>query len=571
VKEDTVSAPSSPQENGMPVSDAFGAFGPTEDKPLPTEPVGFLGQVPITDDPGSEGVEELTSNDDEDDDFGDFEAVPDAGEDLLAATEEAAQPSAEHNNAEKALQHQEEHQSALSFGGFDAFAPNENAPLPSSTPPAIDLMAADNKDDDGADEDSDFRDFKEHRDLAGNVAGSGSDVIPVPAESSQEDKIDAFGQFGSPGLEVHAPQEESEGFRGFSAFGAPTPDHDIQPADTPKETFDGFDAFASAEPQEPESIADEKKSGDQPDLFGAFSNNRSPQAPQETTSPPTTPGDAGAAEKVEDVDEVVVDDDDSGDWGAFDGGEGLEQGQVPTSPFENIRSKVAAEGDILSDDFNNISILACLDKNANGDQYRASRCYFICSLLSSTHKNHGTIWAKLIAATKDELLTCKGLLQEMAKDMSRKERAVVANSEQLQTYLQGLREYIRVVRSIVASIGDLQCLHEDIDLNDFNLWLGMDILKAALDVETDWSGFLRAAKKLGLNLDLLSVETVPDMRRRTAKLDLDYTEPDQYSRMVCHLSLQPLSSGASVDWNGHVYMACAANFYANRVSSDAPL
>jgi hypothetical protein len=225
----------------------------------------------------------------------------------------------------------------------------------------------------------------------------------------------------------------------------------------------------------------------------------------------------------------------------------------------------------LSDDFNNLSILACLDKNANGDQHRASRCYLIYNLLSSTHKNHGAIWAKLIAATKDELLTCKSLLQEMAKGLSRKERAAVAESEQLQTYLQGLREYLRVVRSIVASIGDLQCLHEDIDLNDLNRWLSMDILKEALDVENEWSGFLRAAKKLSLNLDLLSVETVPNMRRRTAKLDLDYTEPDQYSRMICHLSLQPLSSGASFDWNGRVYMACAANFYANRVSSDAPL
>ena len=78
---------------------------------------------------------------------------------------------------------------------------------------------------------------------------------------------------------------------------------------------------------------------------------------------------------------------------------------------------------------------------------------------------------------------------------------------------------------------------------------------------------LRAVKKLGIKVGL-TLESIPDVRKRTSNLHVDHTDAANYAKMVCNLTLQPLVD--TVEWNGCAYTACAANLYANKVSAVAP-
>ena len=189
-------------------------------------------------------------------------------------------------------------------------------------------------------------------------------------------------------------------------------------------------------------------------------------------------------------------------------------------------------------------------------------------MLSSSHIGNAAAWTKLIEATKIELATCKSLLQEMAKGLARKDRIAVSKSDKLQVFLEGLRECVRVVRSIAATLADLQCLPDDIDLANLDGWRKISILEEAFVVEIQWAQMLRAVKKLGIKIDL-TLESIPDLRKRTSNLHVDHTDAENYTKMVCNLTLQPLMD--TVEWNGCAYTACAANLYANRVSEVAPL
>ena len=137
----------------------------------------------------------------------------------------------------------------------------------------------------------------------------------------------------------------------------------------------------------------------------------------------------------------------------------------------------------------------------------------------------------------------------------------------LNTMILGLAECIRVVRSIIASIGDLLCLHPNISIaneNSLTVWGSLDIVRRAIEVESLWQLIVDAAKALDISVTF-DLETVQDIR----KCAMEWEECS-----VCHLTLQPVVSVDStkneVIWEGKSFMACAANLWSNRISSGSP-
>mmetsp|Transcript_60595 Transcript_60595/g.89932 ORF Transcript_60595/g.89932 Transcript_60595/m.89932 type:complete len:112 (-) Transcript_60595:86-421(-) len=97
----------------------------------------------------------------------------------------------------------------------------------------------------------------------------------------------------------------------------------------------------------------------------------------------------------------------------------------------------------------------------------------------------------------------------------------------------------------------------------------------------------RSAKKGAM---MVSLESIPEIRKRIlqqlmngSRMNISpLTTPD----LFCHLTLQPIGSTdgdlsfssdstrndtrVSVEWEGKPFMACAANFWCNRVSLSVP-
>eukprot|EP00957_Ditylum_brightwellii_P212344 15367194-Ditylum_brightwellii.AAC.2 len=157
-----------------------------------------------------------------------------------------------------------------------------------------------------------------------------------------------------------------------------------------------------------------------------------------------------------------------------------------------------------------------------------------------------------------------------------------------------LTEYVRVVRSIVATIGDLLCLDTSVNLTKRNFkkdWGGIPLLESALNVEDSFQVIQSVAEKISKKgAMMVSLESIPEIRKRIlqqlmngSRMNISpLTTPD----LFCHLTLQPIGSTdgdlsfssdstrndtrVSVEWEGKPFMACAANFWCNRVSLSVP-
>jgi hypothetical protein len=137
----------------------------------------------------------------------------------------------------------------------------------------------------------------------------------------------------------------------------------------------------------------------------------------------------------------------------------------------------------------------------------------------------------------------------------------------LNTMISGLAECVRVVRSIMASVGDLLSLHPNVSITnetELTAWGSLDIVRNAIEVERLWQSTIDAAKALGISVTF-NLETIQDIRKWTL---------DSEDCSICHLTLQPLvtvdSTKNEVIWEGKPFMACAANLWSNRISSKSP-
>lgn len=179
------------------------------------------------------------------------------------------------------------------------------------------------------------------------------------------------------------------------------------------------------------------------------------------------------------------------------------------------------------------------------------------TLLTSSHTKSICHWERIINVVRDELATGTFLIEE-ARILSN-EKAVLAA---LGTLVAGLGEYVRVVRSIVATLGDL--LGVDVNVDPTRWSKEMTVLQSAMQVEELWTSAEHATK--GLKLAVPPLESVVEIRTKC----LCYFFQDN----LCQLTLQPLFTNGTtqspVEWEGKVFMACAANLWSNRVSTTVP-
>jgi hypothetical protein len=181
-------------------------------------------------------------------------------------------------------------------------------------------------------------------------------------------------------------------------------------------------------------------------------------------------------------------------------------------------------------------------------------------LLTTDNKSSLNHWERIFDVVRDELAMGSFLLEE-AKSIAG-EKAVCSA---LEMWVAGLGEYVRVTRSIASTLCDLLCL--DIDVDGLQMKNIMALLDSAIEVEDLWATVYGASKEL--NLALPKLETISDIRIKCLQRFS--------SENLCHLTLQPLSdedkgtTKNSVEWSGRHFLACAANFWSNRVSTDVPV
>jgi len=230
---------------------------------------------------------------------------------------------------------------------------------------------------------------------------------------------------------------------------------------------------------------------------------------------------------------------------------------------------------------------------------KAVRCVSLHETLSSGEFiKIAARWEELMRIVNNELLTGKILLESLmpGKDTSltAQEAKYILESEKLIIFVSGLTEYVRVVRSIVATIGDLLCLDTSVNLTKRNFkkdWGGIPLLESALNVEDSFQVIQSVAEKISKKgAMMVSLESIPEIRKRIlqqlmngSRMNISpLTTPD----LFCHLTLQPIGSTdgdlsfssdstrndtrVSVEWEGKPFMACAANFWCNRVSLSVP-
>jgi hypothetical protein len=271
-------------------------------------------------------------------------------------------------------------------------------------------------------------------------------------------------------------------------------------------------------------------------------------------------------------------DDDFGDWDAFQDAPTVSrpvEAGGSLGSLDEVRNQVRVLEPHLPQPFQGL-ITASMDKSLANNNWassfgatrslnRAKRCHSIVSMLTSSHsKLISSDWTTMISNARDELAMGLVLLHE-AKALRKEERAQVRSS--ISTMVSGLGEYVRVVRSIVATIGDILCLDAKTALSSDNWessWHGLDMIKLALEVEDIWRSVESASKVLKLSIQT-SLDSLEGIRSQTL----------EEHPVLCHLTLQPLVSchedtRSRVDWDGKPFLACAANFYANRVSATAP-
>eukprot|EP00970_Alexandrium_tamarense_P014555 scaffold4186_cov103-Alexandrium_tamarense.AAC.16 len=211
----------------------------------------------------------------------------------------------------------------------------------------------------------------------------------------------------------------------------------------------------------------------------------------------------------------------------------------------------------------------CSNNAADPTKYQQlERCVILCERLAAKNSSLNDQWKTLITNVKSDLERGIKIL-DFAANLTVEDRSIVVKTAKLLNHFSGLAEFVRIVRSIAATIGDVLCLDESIELQRASLldWNNNAIVSGAVVIEELWSEIRSKAADLVI---LPQLESVAEIRARV----LTHVGND-----MCQLTLQPLSSEKSgeststsspVQWNGMKYMACSANFWANNISPKSP-
>jgi hypothetical protein len=368
------------------------------------------------------------------------------------------------------------------------------------------------------------------------------DAVSSNNAADTEDNF-GFGDWGSGDWQVQAPTtgeapviaDAPDGSNGFDAFSEPaaklveeTADVHTTPAPAPKieesdEDFGSFEEHKSNVTQDEGSegfvFVENTESNSHFDAFGDFSS---------PTSESFSAFDAADDEKIMQPKLEEDETDGFGDFSSFEDG-----AQQPVQAIGENGKNSPSRQELIGDEYTK----------------RLER------------------WASIVSTVKSDVERGQKIMDYISKALPASDRAIILKSSKLRNHILGLAEFVRIVRCIAATIADVFCLRENIDLKPSHLpeWNNNPIIANAIAIETLWSEISSGA----IDLDILShhppqLESVCDIRsiasvsNVTQKADL------------CHLTLQPFAqktcTQSAVDWNGNKHMACAANFLVHRMS-----
>ncbi|KAK1746216.1 hypothetical protein QTG54_002823 [Skeletonema marinoi] len=528
-------------------SDPFGSLPEVENLPLP----------PLTSPPFVERkledvaleVEENTP-DSENDDFGDFGSVPvdDGSCDVL--------------HLESKQMDEDD------FGGFESTTPQVQANED------VFGSATDNTNDNTSSARSevendvdDFGDFGEAQVSAPPLDTASMAIDAAENANNIVDTEDDFGDFGE--AQVPAPPLDDFGDFGEAQVSAPpldTASMDIDAAANANNTDDtdddfGFGDWGSGDWQGQAPEGNESASALVPDILSGGFDAFSDPAPESTAiaatdeqATPTTPNGEY--------------DDEFGSFEAPESGVTQDEGSEGFVFVENTEpnSQFDAFGDFSSPASESFS---AFDSGANEDKIMPPKLEednadgfgdF------SSFDNGAQQLEEVKEGSQKISLSRQELIGSEYTNLMERWATIIFKSSKLQNHVLGLAEFVRVVRCIAATIADVFCLSDSIDLQASHLpeWNDNPIIADAITIETLWSEINSRVIELGVLPRPPQLETVVEIRGRANIATV------QQKTDLCHLTLQPFvdkpCTQSSVDWNGHKYMACAANLLLHRMS-----
>ena len=167
-------------------------------------------------------------------------------------------------------------------------------------------------------------------------------------------------------------------------------------------------------------------------------------------------------------------------------------------------------------------------------------------------------WQNIITSTEKDLQRGTKIMEYISNSLSSKDRSYIIKSKKLRDHFSSLGECVRLVRLIMATVGDLLCIDKDIEVQESTLshWNNNAIIANAIVIEYLWSQI--ADKAVENDIVLPKLENIVEIRSRSLPLD----KMDR----LCQLTLRmPVEEGtctkSSVMWNGRRYMACAVNYW----------
>lgn len=461
-----------------------------------------------------------------------------------------------------------------------------------------------------------------HADLFGDFAGS-QPHQPTSLATSDGNLFDAFSSPAPPGntdddfgnFAASAPAPQPIGDFGDAVASAPSADADGDfgnfPGSTPPvnsdEDFSGFSfpATAASVPQEPASMdddfgdfstptpapdVDEDPGAIRADGLGDFGNFAPAEsASNDTECQPEIDGQSvdRSFDGFGDFDAVpthnALSDDSGDDWDAF------QEASQPSTPKKNdpetenllkTREVILAAAAHVPESLVqcvgttgcHVDFANCFEANIGVDvpvsmerKKRMQRSLQIATMLSSDRsKLASAYWTAAISSAKDELALGYSLCVE-AKNMNKTDRSIVLPA--LQAYIRGLGEIVRVVRMIVATIGDLLMLDATslftVDTHASS-WCSLAILKEALEIEDTWKTISDEVSKLGPKSRDATSLRLPSISELRVLSSVTTASPGE----LCQFTLQPITSGCetteAVEWGERRFTACTANFLANK-------
>ena len=295
-----------------------------------------------------------------------------------------------------------------------------------------------------------------------------------------------------------------------------------------------------SQPPEPEIVADPHPNQQEDDWgdFGAF--------------PEPAPSGGVINEAAEDGGSTCDDEEDN--FGAFD--------DFTTS--DNVKPTNLADHppEPAAEDFEDFSTFEEPSPMVSDDEETRNASSLAQALLKkfgSEFAGLPGVWKEIIDTVESDMRRGIRILDYMSTKLSRADQSFIVKSDKLSNHILGLAEFLRVIRSIAASVGDLLGVDKSAELKESTLseWHFEDIIVNAAVVENLYTDLISRAVTVGILSGPPAIPSVAEIRESNG------------GGTICHLTLQTTTEDKStrsvVIWKDRPFMACSANFCANRL------